>query len=114
MTNATEGLIDLEGISPNSSSPPFLNAKNSIRMGTWNVRTMWETTKSTQVFRLMRDYRIDILGISECNRTGSVIIKIGNGVEILYSGMPAGGRMFMELYSCYHKTPQNPFSNLGR
>ena len=75
---------------------------------------MWETTRSAQVVRLMRDYRLDILGISECRWTDSGRIKIGDGVEILYSGMPEGGRMFMELHSCYHKTPQNPFSNLSR
>ena len=91
MTNATESLIGQEGRSPNSSSPPFLNAKNSVRIGTWNVRTMWETTRSAQVVRLMRDYRLDILGISECRWTGSGKIKIGDGVEILYSGMPEGG-----------------------
>ena len=39
----------------------------------------------------MRDYRLDILGISECRWTGSGKIKIGDGVEILYSGMPEGG-----------------------
>ena len=38
-----------EGRSPNSSSPPFLNAKNSVRIGSWNVRTMWETARSAQV-----------------------------------------------------------------
>ena len=91
MTNATESLIGQEGRSPNSSSPPFLNAKNSVRIGTWNVRTMWKTSRSAQVVRLMRDYRLDILGISECRWTGSGKIKIGDGVEILYSGMPEGG-----------------------
>ena len=62
---------------------------------------------------LMRDCMLDILGVSECRWTGSGRIKIGDGVEIVYSGMPEGGRMFMELHSCYQKTPQNPFSKLG-
>ena len=38
---------------------------------------------------LMRDYRLDILEISECRWTGSGRIKIG--VEILYTGMQEGG-----------------------
>ena len=97
MTNATESLIDQEDRSPNSSWPPFLNAKNSVRIGTCNIRTMWKTTRSAHVVRLMRDFRLDILGISECRWTGSGNIKIGDRVEILYSEMPEGVRMFMEL-----------------
>ena len=91
MTNAIESLIDQERCSPNSSSPLFLNAKNYVWIGTWNVRTWWETTRRTQVVRPMRDYRLDMLVISECRRTGSGRIKIGDGVEILLSGMPEGG-----------------------
>ena len=98
MTNATKSLM---------------NAKNSVRIGTWNVRTMWETTRSAEVVRLIRDYRLDILGKSECRWTGSGRIKIGDEEEILYSGMPEGGPHVHELRSCYHKTQQNPFSDLG-
>ena len=47
---------------------------------------MWEITTIAQVFRLMRDYRI-----SECRWTGSGSTKIGDGVEILYSGITEGG-----------------------
>ena len=35
MTSATEILKDQEGRCPNSSSSPFLNAKNSDQIGTW-------------------------------------------------------------------------------
>ena len=41
--------------------------------------------------RLMSDFRFDILGISEFRWTGSGKIKIGDGVEILYYGMPELG-----------------------
>ena len=52
---------------------------------------MWLTTRSAKVVRRMRYYRLNKLGISERRWSGSGRIKIGNGVEILNSGMPEGG-----------------------
>ena len=52
---------------------------------------MWETARSAQVVKIMRDYRLDILGVSDCRWTGSDRNRVGDGVEILYSVMPEGG-----------------------
>ena len=52
---------------------------------------MWETPRIAQLVWLKMDYRLDILGESECRWMGSSRIKIGDVVEILYSGMPEGG-----------------------
>ena len=43
--------------------------------------------------RLIRDYRW-LLGISEFRWTGSGRIKVGDGKEILFSGMPEGRSHF--------------------
>ena len=51
---------------------------------------MWEIDRSEQVVKIMRDYRLDILGESECRWTGSGRNRVWYGVEILYSRMPEG------------------------
>ena len=43
------------------------------------------------MIKIMRDYKLDILGVSECLWMGSGTNRVGDGVEILYSGMPEGG-----------------------
>ena len=39
---------------------------------------------------IMRDYRLDILGVSKCRWRGSGRNRVGDKVEILYSKMPEG------------------------
>lgn len=48
--------------------------KQIIKIGTWNVRTMFQVGKSRQVTNKMDNYSLDILGISEVRWTG-----FGNG-----------------------------------
>ena len=40
--------------------------------------------------QVMRDYCLDIPGVSKCRWTGSDRKRVGDGEEILYSGMPDG------------------------
>ena len=68
---------------PNKS---FLRPKRKIKVGGWNVRTLYETSKSAQVAKEMKKYGIDILGISECRWTGSGKMTLNSGHTILYSG----------------------------
>ena len=65
-------------------TPPSLN--KSLRIGSWNVRTMLEVGKQEQIRLEMRRYRLHILGIgethlSQCRQkqldTGEVIIQSG-------------------------------------
>ena len=44
--------------------------KSTIKIGTWNVRTMYRIGKTAVVAREMRKYDIDVLGISECRWAG--------------------------------------------
>ena len=43
----------------------IVNPKLETRIGNWNVRTMFETVKASQVAREMERYKLEILGISE-------------------------------------------------
>ena len=44
---------------------PLLSTRTTITVGTWNVRTMWETGKTAQVAAEMKSYNLTLLGISE-------------------------------------------------
>ncbi|XP_048759437.2 craniofacial development protein 2-like [Ostrea edulis] len=59
----------------------------TLCVGTWNVRTMYDTSKTAQVADEMQRYKLGILGISECRwiKSGK-IIRINSGQTILYSG----------------------------
>ena len=64
----------------------LLGPKAKIRIGAWNVRTMYETSKSAQVISEMKRYRLDILGVSECRWTGSGRQVTSDRSVIIYSG----------------------------
>ena len=64
----------------------LLEPKHNIKIGTWNVRTMWEPSKTAQVLKEMERYCLDILGVSECRWTGSGRITNSNGSVTIYSG----------------------------
>ena len=55
-------------------------------MGTWNVRTMYETEKTFQAAAEMRVYQLLLLGISETRWTQSGRKKLHSGELLLYSG----------------------------
>ena len=57
-----------------------------IRIGNWNVRTMYTTGKSAHVARVMNQMKIQIMGISECRWTGAGRMKLSSGETVLYSG----------------------------
>lgn len=64
---------------------PLLSPKSKCHIGTWNVRTMFQTGKTAQVEREMLLYRISILGISECRWTGNGCVTTSLGNTIVYS-----------------------------
>ena len=64
----------------------FANPKKMLRIGNWNVRTMYSVGKTAQVVKEMQRYSLDILGISECRWSGSGRLKTQTGEIILYSG----------------------------
>ena len=68
----------------------LMNPKEFVNVGFWNVRTMFQTSKAAQVAKEFREYRLNILGISECRWEGYGKIKLTTGETILYSGKEEG------------------------
>ena len=70
-----------------ATSPiPFLSSKKISKIGTWNVRTMFETNKAAQIARERRAYNITVLGLCETRWTQSGQVRLNTGEIILYSG----------------------------
>ena len=47
-----------------------VSAKTTTLIGFWNVRTMYEQCRMTQVIAEMKRYKLDILGVSESRNLG--------------------------------------------
>ena len=60
--------------------------KTKLRLGHWNVRTMYETGKLAQVTSEMRRFNLHVLGVSESRWTGSGRVRTTTGETVLYSG----------------------------
>ncbi|XP_019618826.1 PREDICTED: uncharacterized protein LOC109465826 [Branchiostoma belcheri] len=63
----------------------FLSAKGETKIGTWNVRTLYQTGKMAQLLKEFEEYQLNILGISEMRWTGSGKL-CSDGKTVLYSG----------------------------
>ena len=66
--------------------PSLIKINKSLRIGSWNVRTMYEVGKQEQIRNEMQRYNLDILGISETHWSQSGQRKLKTGELILYSG----------------------------
>ena len=64
--------------------------KHTLRVGAWNVCTMYKTGKTAQVFKEMERYRLNILGLREIRWTGSGKITLGTGATLYYAGHSDG------------------------
>lgn len=60
--------------------------KIKLRLGTWNVRTMFQVGKTKQIVNEMINYNIDILGVAESRWTLFGEIKTTDDYHILFSG----------------------------
>lgn len=65
----------------------ILNAKSLTRIGTWNVRTLYQCGTLAQLIREFKMYKLSIIGISEMRWTGSGKVN-SDGISLLYSGHP--------------------------
>ncbi|KAI8491212.1 hypothetical protein Bbelb_308450 [Branchiostoma belcheri] len=63
----------------------FLSAKGETKIGTWNVRTLYQTGKMAQLLKEFEEYQLNILGISEMRWTGSGKL-CSDGKTVLSSG----------------------------
>jgi hypothetical protein len=69
----------------NNMMKGYLNPKENFKIGTWNVRTLNQISRLAQALKVMNDYKVGILGISECRWIGTGK-TINQGYTILYSG----------------------------
>ena len=72
LTNMSTNVIasDHRSANPNADlrnvNSCLLNPKSNCNIGTWNVQTMYSTSKTAQIVMEMGNYQLDIHGISEC------------------------------------------------
>ena len=76
----------------------LLDAKTHLRIGTWNVQTMFDTSRTTQVLREMQSYKLHILGVSECRWTGFGQLTTGTGETSCIQGEMMTN-IWLELHS---------------
>ena len=75
----SRNLIKLPGAS-------LLTRKATLRLGCWNVRTLYQIGKTANVTWELRKYDLDLLGLSEVRWTGFGELKTAIGESILYVG----------------------------
>ena len=63
----------------------MLSTKTTTKIATWNVRTLYQTGKLSQVIKEFEFYNLAILGVTEMRWTGSGKIR-QKDKTILYSG----------------------------
>jgi hypothetical protein len=60
--------------------------RKQTRVGFWNIRTMLEASRLSQVLKEMTNYKVDLLGLSEMRWCGSRELTTATGELLLYSG----------------------------
>ena len=85
---AAAGLMTCWGESREEALVPttLLSTRATITIGAWNVRTMYEAGKTTQVAAEMRRYNITVLGLSETRWLQAGQKRLATGELLLYSG----------------------------
>jgi len=63
----------------------LLKSKTKIRVGSWNVRTLFQAKEFQQVLREMENYNIKLLCVSEARWIDSGKRTLSTGHSILYS-----------------------------
>ncbi|XP_005107012.2 uncharacterized protein LOC101846162 [Aplysia californica] len=69
-----------------ATKPRNLSTRKTTRLGTWNVRTMYEAGKALHVAREMEGYQLDILGLCETRWTTAGECQLASVETVLYSG----------------------------
>ena len=64
----------------------ILGTRSSVRIGCWNVQTMFQAGKTEIVLNEMIRYQAQILGLSETRWIGTGEENLREGVKLIYSG----------------------------
>ena len=97
-------------------SRPLATPKASVRIGCWNVRTMFSVGKTAQIVEEARKHKLRILGISECRWAGFGRLKTATGEIILYSGRDddmhqSGVALLLDKAAARSLIEWNPFND---
>ena len=65
---------------------PIVTPKPQTIISCWNVRTMAETTQAGQSAKVMKEYRIEVLEISEARWKGMGSVTLQSGEKVVYVG----------------------------
>ena len=69
-----------------STLPKLLTPKTITKIGTWNVRSMYEAGKAAIIAKEMGSYGLQVLGLCETRWIQAGQSKLSTGELILYSG----------------------------
>ena len=64
----------------------LLKPKQKMRMGCWNVQTLYQTGRMPQVVKEFDNYNLDILGVNEVRWTCTGKRRLASGHTIVFSG----------------------------
>ena len=73
----------MEALEPRT---PIVHPKTQLRIGNWNVRTLYAQGRTSQAAKAMREDKLQIVGISESRWCGSGKFILSTGETLLYSG----------------------------
>ena len=65
---------------------PLVDPKNTMKIGNWNVRTLYRSGNLAQAAREMARRSIDITGVSETHWVGQGKVQSPEGYNFIYSG----------------------------
>ena len=85
MTDASESLTEEAG----APKTRVMSAKTVTRIGYWNVRSLYQSSKLARVIKELEAHKINVLGLSEVRWTDSGKIVLENET-ILFSGRQDG------------------------
>ena len=68
----------------------MIGMKRRTRIGFWNIRTMLEASRLSQVLKEMIHCKLDLIGVSETRGNGSGELTMALGELLLYSGCAIG------------------------
>ena len=81
MTHGSQSQQDASGL-----IKPLIHPKYTMKIGNWNVRTLYRSGNIAQAAREMTRRGIDVMGISETHWTGQGTMQLAEGETIIYSG----------------------------
>ena len=64
----------------------LLKPKQKMRVGCWNVQTLYQTGRMPQLVKEFDNYNLDILGVSQVRWTGTGKRRLASGHTIVFSG----------------------------